>query len=320
MKNIFGIVLVVVLLLSAAVFAMPVGAAGISDHLVAHWDFVGNDLDTQLSDKAPAGKSSDKLIVAGNVTIQNGVATVPSTAGSYLYALNQDDLNSFTEFTAFVKLKASGTPTGFADFISKDGAYLFRGFINNNNCTETEYGLDCRLKGQFGLSWVFANGGLFPKTGDLYIALTAALDTTKGKVTLVSYYSTDGVNYHASIAKELDLTDSVLGTTSDYSANPLTGALVLGKHAGSNRDKDMGVTFALDDVRIYNKALTENEVKSIQVSNTVEQTTTATTTTAASTTANTTSPTTADMAVWAPLACVLAALAVVITRKRCRIG
>lgn len=320
MKKIFAVIFALTLIASMTVLPMSVGAAGISDNLVAHWDFVGSDQNTQLSDKAAAGKSSDTLTLVGNVTISGGVATVPKEGGSYLYAKNQDDLNSFSAFTAFVKLKASGTPAGFADFISKDGSYLFRGFINNNNSTGTDYGLDCRLKGQFGLSWVFANGGTFAKTADLYLALTASLDTTAKKVTLVSYYSTDGINYAESIAKELDLTDTTLGMTGDYTENPLLGALVLGKHAGGNKDKDMGITFELDDVRIYNKALSLDEVKSIKVSNTASTTTTATTTTTAAGTTTkpvTTSPITADYTIaLVVLASGIALCAVVISGRR----
>lgn len=263
MKKIISLLCILVIIASVTVMPMQTNAAGISDNLVAHWDFAGDDLAQQLSDKAPAGNSADNLTLAGNVIINNGVATVPKEGGSYLYATNQSDLNSYTQFTTVMKFKASGTATGFADFISKDSSYLYRAFINNTKSTTTEYGLDCRLKGAIGTSWSLPGTGKFAVSEDIYFALSAVLDTTAKNVTLISYMSTDGINFLNSTTKTYALTDSILGTVTDYSANPLLGALFLGKNAGANRDKDMGVSFEIDDVRMYNKALNITEISSV---------------------------------------------------------
>lgn len=261
--------LLVVLFVIAGIPAIPLNthAANLNDNLVAHWDFNGADLTEQLADKAPSGSSADNLTLEGNVVIQNGVAKVPKAGGSYLYAKNQSDLNSFTQFTTILKFRANGVATGFADFISKDSTYWYRAFINNSKSSATSYAIDCRLKGSASLPWNMPGNGTFAPETDLYFALTAVLDTAGQKVTLLSYMSTDGVNYSQSAVKTLTLTDPVLGTQTNYESNPLLGALVIGKNVGNNRNVDMGINYVFDDIRIYNKALSLSEIQSVYATN-----------------------------------------------------
>lgn len=243
----------------------PAPAGDISKYLITHWDFSGTSLTQRLSDKASAGNSKDDLTLMGNVTVKDGKATVYSDAGAYLYAKNQSDINSYTEFTYFIKFKATGTAVGFADFISKSGKDLFRAFINDTKSIDSKDFIDCRYKSNIGTSWAFQNPQTFNANQDFYIALTARLDKSEQKVYLVSYKSFDGVIYEMGSEKAYGETDAVIGMTTDFNADPTLGALIIGKHYG-NSAKDMGITFEFDDIRIYNRALTQAEIASIKVS------------------------------------------------------
>lgn len=244
---------------------VPAPTRDISQYLITHWDFKGSSLTEQLSDKATKGASRDDLVLMGNVKVENGRATVSSEPGAYLYAVNQSDLNSFAELTCFLKFKATGTATGFADFISKSGRDFFRAFINDTKSLESKYFIDCRYKSNISTSWSFQNPQTFDAGQEVFIALTARLDTQAQKVYLTAYKSFDGQTYEKGPERAYDETDAAIGAKTDISADPMAGALIIGKHIG-NITKDMGITYDFDDIRIYNRALTLEEIASIRVS------------------------------------------------------
>ena len=58
-------------------------AASLDENLIIHYDFEGDDIETQLSDKAPAGSSKDDITAykAEDVSIADGVAHLKGVDG-----------------------------------------------------------------------------------------------------------------------------------------------------------------------------------------------------------------------------------------------
>lgn len=249
MKKILSAILTVTTLLGCFVFS--VSAEGetpsITENLVVAYDFEGNTKDYQLSDKAPAGNVNDDLTIANEVTIKDGVATVGSDQTSRLYAANTADLKGMSGYTVYVKVKASGTYNGsVSDFINMPG--LFRGFIN---------AAGYKIGGTHATNWSY--GYTAPKLytftdGDddwFYVAYTAHVDTENQKLVLYTYCSNDGSQYTSSEIKEIAFTDGTVGI-SDVASATINLAF-----------STQGITYSLDDVMIFNKALSDTEVQQI---------------------------------------------------------
>lgn len=249
MKRMFSVLLSALLLaLSCVTVAIPAAAEGevlpLTDSLVVAYDFEGTTAQTQLQDKAPNG-TADNLQIKGTVAIENGVATAgPAHGTDYLTAPKSADLTGITEYTVYVKLKASGTyPDNFADFINIPG--FMRAFVNGEG-QDGGYTVQARHNG--GASWCWKNGSYtFPEETYRYVAYTAKLDAANQKVELVSYYSEDGTVY-SSASVVYDETKTAFSPTSSINLAQNT---------------QNGMTYSFDDVLIFNRALSADEVSAL---------------------------------------------------------
>ena len=215
-----------------------------SDALVVAYDFEGTSLAVQLRDKAPAGTVADDLQIKGNVTVENGVATAGAAQNDdYLFASKSGDLMNLTEYTVYVKLQASGAyPGDWADFINIPG--VMRAFINGQG--ESGYTVQARHRGSAGHAWT--NGSFaFPENSYRWVAYTARLDADSQTVALISYYSEDGVRFVSS-AKDRAETAASFSSTSNLNLAMST---------------QNGISYAFDDVMIFNRALDAEEVAAL---------------------------------------------------------
>ncbi len=271
-----AIALATTLVLTASILcAFPVSAAGIEDNLVTHWDFAGEN---PLADKATAGKVSDTLTLHGNdeaaVTIDNGKAVIPSAGAAYLYAAASQDLLASAEMkerTVFMAYSFDGTPSAFVELISQNGGG--RIIIDHS---------DMQFKGSISAPDSIGTDVLWPvqqkvaANQTIWMAITMKLED--GKYTITSYLSTDeGATWTA----KAPYTANAQKTWGTLVATKKQTALTLGKNITLVNALDPqanvelpavgggggGVTLTIDDVRIYNKVLSEAEVKTIKVTN-----------------------------------------------------
>lgn len=267
------------LFLSVAVFvgmfvmyASPAAAVGPDDNLMVHYDFVGATLEERLKDKAAAGAVADNLMAEGEeIAIADGIAYIPQTVNHHLSAEASADMQGYTDgFTVYIYAKIKGTPTSWCDYVN--GASLFRIFLDN------EFHVRFR-SGDLAANNITSTTKI---EQDKYytIALTGSL--VGGVFTMTAYISADGETWEIQSADFTNVTS--LGNFSLLFSRNTKGL------------SPRGVDFYYDDIRVYNTALTEAQIKSITVSNAAESTSAPATTTAApSTTADgtTTSPVTA---------------------------
>ena len=214
------------------------------DSLMVAYDFEGLQQDVQLKDKATAGTSDDKLKVfgTGTVTLENGVATV-SGAKTKLYAAKSADLAELSGYTVYMKIKADGTYTSgnWVSVLTAGG--LFRTYIDNQS--DGAFGMQAKTGYNLGYAYNYPTD--IKMNGDqwLYMAYTLELIGATGKIEATAYLSLDGKNYVSSAKVMTDSNTKILSNT---------GNIELG-----NCNVD-GMTVSYDDVMIFNRALTANEV------------------------------------------------------------
>lgn len=231
----------------------------VNAHLVAHWDFVGETPEEQLADKAAiasqtASTTADNLTAVGGVTVQDGIATLDASAGTYLNAGNLADVNQAGPMTVFMRVKLVGdtitdTFIGLADK---------RAFKTGDDVKNRAYAFGIwKDWGVTGIVGTTQNrtGTSFP--ANLWRELAFVVDkNTDGRITVTPYLSngpyTDSSSDFAALTKK---------TTSLTSLSTASiGDLLLGR----NPDKiASGVEVVFDDIRIYNTALTATEMASI---------------------------------------------------------
>ena len=91
-------------------------------NLVVHYDFLGDTIEEQLRDKAPAGSTEDNLSFgnAGNLSrIENGVAYLHEAAGNYLHLTQAStDLTGAASMTFVTRFRFDGdTPSNLVDMV-----------------------------------------------------------------------------------------------------------------------------------------------------------------------------------------------------------
>ena len=283
MKKILCLALTLMFVLSAF-SAITVNAAGTSDldsALKLHWDFEGDTLEEQLSNKAVADdvKNSLELGTAGNNAskIENGVAMIGSAESEYLdFSMDpitgkgQDFLSTVTtEYTLYLKFKVTGTannphsaffvvgPDGTADtdhytlrsrfFMDRGGVGAFR-YDTNLSGEDKTFPTDMRV------------------VDDHYVHVAVVIEKdAEGYYKGTCYLSTDDWNY-----KYMKFTDR---TDIPIREKPLHALSRFYFGGGSDVDayldelnpgfRDKGKTYYYDDIRIYNRALTQDEVTTI---------------------------------------------------------
>ncbi len=243
----------------------PVTAAtNLNDSLVTWWNFEGNK-DTAVLDKAENGTIADPLNATSKPTFDEGTGTctVPATKGQYLRVTNKAtaDLTNPSSMTVYMKAKYTGTNSDFADLIAFNNLFRIYKLKDSTSADGAVFEAcafytsgDNRMRPQTPTSVAIAQDQWF------YLALTMKIDD-EGTATAALYISTDGISYvknekYASKVTSLKLDDTAIATLNGYVGTQV----YLGKKDGN---QDVGISYTFDDVRFYNKALTETEIESI---------------------------------------------------------
>ena len=274
------------LLLAGMLLPIGIGAeeasapTGIDQNLVIHYDFEGTTPAEQLADKAPAGVSKENLSFYSTKDettqeslsyIKDGVAHIDHSAKNYMQVLfntennvGTDALNLATtrEMTLFTAVKVSGSPQAWATFVDYDkvSRLLIQGAKGNNAAfstllirgTTTSFYND-------NVEFKLKNADILHDIDTVYIAVTYDYNAATQKLVSSAYLSFDfGKTYtegHA-IFEEVE----EFFTQSKY--------ICFGKTRAANQyiaaEKDAGSSFDFYDFRLYDKALTFDEIKSIQ--------------------------------------------------------
>lgn len=261
MKKRVSLFLIAILLFCLCI---PTGADvtstdSLNDHLITHYDFEGKTLGEKYSDKAPAGKSKDAINRYDNsLTTANGIAHIEGATGfsaKFKTTANpdagEDILNSensaFTYLTTVRIIGDNLTKGGFSDMfrLSETNAkHLFRfyGYTCNTTAKTMQY---CFTSGALSEQKVVA----LPYESDAFIriAITMEYSKTAGEWNYRIYLSEDdGQSFR-----------SVLNVSAANSADYYQTATEL---SFGNRNAQRSNAYDFDDFRIYNKALTADEL------------------------------------------------------------
>lgn len=218
-------------------------SASPDSNLIRHYNFLDVVSGTRPKDVTEASNTNTKysLYATSSVTTGNGVGKVSSTAGSYYSCGDKDDLTGLSAMTVFLAFKPEGTPTGsFAYVLQMNG--LLNAFIDVN-------GLGVRTSD----SKMF-NDTRHSLTMGKYVFLAISLDfSDSSKIVSNLYVSVDSGKTYTLYSKEI--------SDSTSAPSKITN-MFLGKSSASAKGI---LDFTFDDFRIYNKALTQAEVESIQL-------------------------------------------------------
>ena len=289
MKKFFVTALIFCIL--AGVLATLVSAEdaelSLDDFMIVHYDFEGDDFDTQLADKADAGKSQENINTYNTVegyddlTVENGVAHIKShenpaaATGGFPYVSNgftckfktyEDGAetsdtdtgadiikNTTGEYTYYISFRVVGdglTAGGFRDLFrlsETPSSHLFR--VYSGNCNLTNHTKD----------YSFVSGALsavtvatLPYNGDTFVhfAVTMSYDEAAQKWNYNAYLSVDeGKTYYL-----------VLETSAANPKDYYSSATML---SFGNFNVNGCPEYYIDDFRVYNRALTDKELVSI---------------------------------------------------------
>lgn len=235
----------------------------LSKNLVAHWDFEG-DAETVLKDKATAGQVNDDLTEQNNdtetnVVIADGVATI--TGNGYLKAGGSSvDLNQTGKMTIFIRAYVDGLDgtekTGFIDKRSK-ATYqygLTLGSINSTKVCQTVFDSN--------------NGSTVNQYSDKktpqgeWREYAIVVDGEAGQITHTLYRSTGATTNQAT-----DFEQVYQVTAGSAYPSTINNFLMVGNSRVLGSDNSTANTSdsirKIDDVRIYNTALTTEQMATI---------------------------------------------------------
>ncbi len=231
--RVFAFLAACILLFAAAVF--PTGAAD-EENLILHYDFEGDTPEERLSDKA--GNSAENLTPVGeNIEIADGVAYIPGTVSTYLQAVT-DGTGDFSEqkgaYTILIRFRT-------LDGENKDWTDLFQlpGLCQGILTTKTE--LQVRACG--------------------YWKNKVFLDYASGWNTVAVVVDFENAEIAAGFAG-----DAMSPTGFEKNGDFTSGmTLTLGKLQGSDPAAKWNMDIEIDDFRVYDAALTQEQIQEIQV-------------------------------------------------------
>lgn len=286
MKKAVSVVVLLSLLLSSLIFsawADPLDvdppAENLDDHLITHWDFVG-DGDEALADKATRGATKDNLRAVGdaNTTTISGSGYVNSnTQANYFYAENSADLFKTNEDrTVYIRFRCDKTDgwskTDRTTLISQQGAIYLGAAQNTSDEKIQTVKLDGTANGTRSSSNDWVNTANMNYTGTTWATVAVSYDKNlDGSYTVTTFYKVEGdanwttasVTWKDGNAKTNWTAAGANAVLANYGSLD-ADVLLLGR--AYNEFTWSSKTY-FDDVRIYDKALTAGEVDSIQVSN-----------------------------------------------------
>ncbi len=250
----------------------------LDEHLVVHWDFEGATPEEQLADKAPKGECDEDLVFQADKgenksTVTDGVLHLDPSNGSAVERRRRNnieppvlctDIESITEgMTVYLKMQVGGTTTAqFSDIL--DIGNLMRLYVTGTSPT---------LKVRFTTDAYNSNAheveiNSILKDQYFYVAISTSYNADTQKLETVSYISFDGEVY---LGVEQDF-DNVVNYYGGAALNWKGFRFGVPCHFGDRTV--IGTTFDFDDIRIYNKVLTEAEIVSLSSTGTTEDTTT----------------------------------------------
>ena len=257
----------------------------LAENLIIHYDFEGDDIETQLKDKATGGSSSDDLAYNGSadnrandISISNGVLHYKGTAGMIADFRGEDgtttgaDLPNATtnEFTFYMSFKVYGdgaSKGGFRDLFnvytlsSTNGisARKIRLYFGNCNANETkDLSFVCPDTATDGGSKTMKMTTLpygtatAPSADFTHIAVTTKYNESTSKWDYVGYLSVNGGKTYYAVM------EFSAANPTDYMAT--ANAICLGNR---NVNTNVAVEYDYDDFRVYNKALTDAQLTAI---------------------------------------------------------
>ena len=229
----------------------------VEESLVAHWDFEDDGADNELKDKATESATADDLTVYNaecvaqeteDISIENGVATIKG--GAYLRAEDSVDLNITGELTLLMKVQLSGLPQDIYYLVNK-------GTLSNAYSVMTNPNSWWGLRHAGG--YKFQSASLLPTNQWTTLAVVVRYDSSGDMV--LDYYSDveGGATGLSKVAtKDPDVGRKALTVSNApfYIGNTCT-------ESGADKTTSINITRQYDDVRIYNKALTAEQLAEV---------------------------------------------------------
>lgn len=238
----------------------------LDEYLIAHWDFAG---DNPLADKAPGGSVSDTMQLYGAASAEDGVATVPDYANSssehYLYVEDSADLLRTAEDRTIYMVFRSDK----GDFANDDKSDSIE-LAGQNGAFRVGIGQDNKLFGstnshQMGENWCDTNG-MTGFVANTWTTVAVSYDkNTDGTFSVTTCFRVGDGEWIATTVSKTDAAQTWVQDDSDPGkTDPLS--LIFGRRTFIEAST-WGGTLTFDDIRIYNRALSADEVQSIAVSN-----------------------------------------------------
>ncbi len=233
------------------------------DALVLHWDFEGETPEERLANKAPLGEATDSLVLLTDGTssvIENGEATIGSPKTEALYFMVGETegrgktlTDTVTdEYTLYVRFKVSGqennTHSPFYINCKKNNGVMLRMYLLRGGFAQ--FRVNHESAKDTGISDDRIND-------NEYVAVALTVKKNEDKTVTVTCYQTydDWGDFtdHVSITTTA-VNKSVIAADSDF---------LFGGGNAWGQDADLGKTYTYDDIRIYNRCLSEEEVMTV---------------------------------------------------------
>ncbi len=283
MKRFLSVCMMICVLLSVAI--VPTFAAEAADplaeNLIVHYDFEGANIDEQLSDKATGGQSKENIngynyTATDELTVSNGIAHIksvtnpegsanPYTSNGFAANFDKDAKTDVTKSGADFVQNTSGEYTFYIDFgVKGDGLTkggfrdCFRVSVTNSNHLLRFYAGNCNTSTKtkdfvlVSSALTAQNAATLPyETAAFYqFAVTMKWNETSSKWDYKGYLSVDdGQTY-------LLVVEASAENAKDY----MSAATML---TFGNKNVKGAVEYDFDDIRVYNKALTPEELVAI---------------------------------------------------------
>ncbi|MBQ8140363.1 MAG: SGNH/GDSL hydrolase family protein [Clostridia bacterium] len=247
MKKLIVVLTVLAMLLQAGALVSVSATDTPSYHssLITHWDFEG---ETPYADKAAGGASSDTLTANGSdIVIDKGVAYIPDTAGTYLWAEGDNaDLTDVVDKTIVTKVALVNDPkgrTGVAGVFGKKWTWQLAG-----------HGVEGTVDDAV-VSYGFGTATGKSTTMNEFRLLVVTFDKINDSYVEINYYISNKEVPESAADFTLLLTDEgnyVSGLTDSYD-------FFLGRRR-NHLDAERNLLTYFDDVKIYSSILTLDEV------------------------------------------------------------
>lgn len=258
-KKFLCLLLSTIMLISALSLFVSAKEFTTDGNLLLHWDFEGDTQEEQLANKAPRGAAGDKLTFTTDGTssaIANGEATIGAATSEWL-SFTVDEANGIgttlldditDEYTVYVRYKATNALAG---------APLVLGV--NEKKLNSAAGIRVLRSGGTTYARLHFNGGYqisanYGKLAENTYSVLAITMTrvSKGSCTMTMYETHDDWN-----------TSGTNTVTGNASAAMFVDGSDLNFSGKQWSQSSQGQYFTYDDIRVYGKALSEDELKAI---------------------------------------------------------